>query len=758
MEIDEKLYSRQLYVIGHEGMKMISSSRVLIIGKNILAGEIIKNLALLGIKKIIVDVDTKNIKFLKSLNPHVNIVYGDLNSDCDIVIVCERAFRDACTVNDRCRVRKLKFIYCNVIGLTSQIFCDFGEKFVVTDQNGEAIIRCNVENCYDDGVNTFITTSTPHNLSSDDEIMVCGFIRGIKVISRNVLSVEGIFKCDIIEQVKSPIELTFKPLRETLINPKIIVSDIIDFEMPQKLHYAHLYYDKADDEEDFMELTKGVLDPDFAKLFYESTEVEIFPFYASVAGIVAQEAVKASTHKYMPIDQYLYFENFSIKDVNKVKDMHIFIIGAGAIGCEMLKNLALMGVKKITITDMDTIEKSNLSRQFLFRDHDIGKPKAEIAAQIVGYMAPECEIKYYLHKMCPETESIFGREFFESVDVIVNALDNVDARIYMDKRSRLFNKPLIDSGTLGTKGNIQTVINGLTETYSSSKDPVENEIPMCTIKNHPFMIEHTIQWAREKFETVINLPKGKNPVDAAYEQFETDFIIPVKQLLKEYPPDHKINEVPFWSGSKKIPSIINITNEYIKSFEEIYKDPVTDFDKDNDSHINFITVASNLRAKCYGIKEITAHETKGIAGKIIPAIITTTSVVSGFAAIELYKIGFGYPIESHYNYFINLALNIFHRTEPVKAKVDKIIVRGNEYKFTLWDIVHVKGTLRQVIEFLENKFDITINSLTIHSNEPFYYIRGIIGSEYLDQETQATGCSVSFTSEKDDTFPEIYLL
>lgn len=76
----------------------------------------------------------------------------------------------------------------------------------------------------------------------------------------------------------------------------------------------------------------------------------------------------------------------------------------------------------------------------------------------------------------------------------------------MDRRCVYFRKPLLESGTLGTKGNTQVVIPYLTESYSSSQDPPEKSIPICTLKNFPNAIEHTIQWARELFEGLFKTP------------------------------------------------------------------------------------------------------------------------------------------------------------------------------------------------------------------------------------------------------------
>lgn len=87
----------------------------------------------------------------------------------------------------------------------------------------------------------------------------------------------------------------------------------------------------------------------------------------------------------------------------------------------------------------------------------------------------------------------FGDEFFANIDCVTNALDNVTARQYMDRRCVYYEKPLLESGTLGTKANVQVVLPHITESYSSSQDPPEKEYPMCTLKSFPNQIEHTIQ-------------------------------------------------------------------------------------------------------------------------------------------------------------------------------------------------------------------------------------------------------------------------
>jgi ubiquitin-activating enzyme E1 len=84
-------------------------------------------------------------------------------------------------------------------------------------------------------------------------------------------------------------------------------------------------------------------------------------------------------------------------------------------------------------------------------------------------MNPQANVTAFENRVGPETEQFFDDDFFSKLDGVANALDNVDARIYMDRRCVYYHKPLLESGTLGTKGNVQVVIPHLTESYSSSQ-------------------------------------------------------------------------------------------------------------------------------------------------------------------------------------------------------------------------------------------------------------------------------------------------
>ena len=201
--------------------------------------------------------------------------------------------------------------------------------------------------------------------------------------------------------------------------------------------------------------------------------------------------------------------------VERLGEMRIFMVGCGALGCEFMKNFALLGVccgptGSLTVTDNDRIEVSNLNRQFLFRQDNVGKAKSEAAAARALTMNPSMKIAARQDLVAPNTEQIFDEEFWNGLDLVCNALDNMAARLYVDAQCIFYEKPLLESGTMGTGANIDVVVPHMTRSYADGGAADEGGgIPMCTLRNFPHLIDHCIEWARAQFEDLFADPAQK---------------------------------------------------------------------------------------------------------------------------------------------------------------------------------------------------------------------------------------------------------
>lgn len=177
------------------------------------------------------------------------------------------------------------------------------------------------------------------------------------------------------------------------------------------------------------------------------------------------------------------------------------------IGCELLKNLALSGFTHIETIDLDTIDVSNLNRQFLFRRHHVGMPKCTVATQVALAMlpSPHDEAKYLAHHGNVCDNSKFNVQYVQGFDLVFNALDNVTARRRVNRLCLAASVPLIEAGTTGYLGQV-TVIDkpSNVECYECQAKPTQKVYPICTIRSTPSMPVHTIVWAKELYKLLFN--------------------------------------------------------------------------------------------------------------------------------------------------------------------------------------------------------------------------------------------------------------
>ena len=141
-------------------------------------------------------------------------------------------------------------------------------------------------------------------------------------------------------------------------------------------------------------------------------------------------------------DRYSRLRLIGWWDQEKIRAAKVLVVGAGAIGNEVLKNLALLGVGRIWVIDLDEIEDSNLTRSILFRHEDCGKSKAIAAAEEVRNINPDVNITPIHGNVITD----IGLGLFREVDVVIGALDNREARLWVNRSCWKVGTPWIDGG------------------------------------------------------------------------------------------------------------------------------------------------------------------------------------------------------------------------------------------------------------------------------------------------------------------------
>lgn len=125
-----------------------------------------------------------------------------------------------------------------------------------------------------------------------------------------------------------------------------------------------------------------------------------------------------------------------------VMNARILVIGAGALGNEVIKNLALLGIGHLVVVDMDRIEMSNLSRSVLFRESDCGANKADCAIRSARSLHPDIDVAAVNGNVLSEV----GLGFFRNAQVVIGALDNREARVFVNSACARVQRPWIDGG------------------------------------------------------------------------------------------------------------------------------------------------------------------------------------------------------------------------------------------------------------------------------------------------------------------------
>jgi ubiquitin-activating enzyme E1 C len=173
-----------------------------------------------------------------------------------------------------------------------------------------------------------------------------------------------------------------------------------------------------------------------------------------------------------------------------IEKAHVLIVGMGGLGCEIAKNLTLAGVGKITIVDCDTIEVSNLSRQMLYREADVGKPKVHAAKKALTNLSALVNITAYYDKI----ENLSSR-IIQEADVVVGALDLWEPRRYLNAECIRHNKVFVDGGLEGYLGRVLYIHPGKTPCLICYNPTTPSETTVtepCTLIGVPRKREHCV--------------------------------------------------------------------------------------------------------------------------------------------------------------------------------------------------------------------------------------------------------------------------
>ncbi|GAB0086782.1 SUMO-activating enzyme subunit [Sergentomyia squamirostris] len=389
----------------------------------------------------------------------------------------------------------------------------------------------------------------------------------------------------------------------------------------------------------------------------------------------------------------------------KVKTSKILVVGAGGVGCEVLKNLVMCAFQNIEIIDLDTIEVSNLNRQFLFHREHVGKSKAQVARESALAFNPDTNIVAHHDSI---TDSKFGVTYFQAFDVVLNALDNRVARNHVNRMCLTAKVPLIETGTSGYNGQVELIQKEVTPCYECTPKAAEKTFPGCTIRNTPSELIHCIVWAKHLFNQLFGedntdedvSPDTADPEaagEAGQEALDTEsnnvgnverqstrtwaqaidydseklfnklFHDDIKYLLsmanlwkKRTPPEPLKFGVVMTTGSpedtnydgmardQKVWNLEKCTLVFAESVKALRSSlkalSVGDtlvWDKDDNDAMDFVTSCANIRATIFHIPTKNRFEIKSMAGNIIPAIATTNAIAAGVAVLHLMKVLMG---------------------------------------------------------------------------------------------------------------------
>jgi len=360
-----------------------------------------------------------------------------------------------------------------------------------------------------------------------------------------------------------------------------------------------------------------------------------------------------------------------------VHNAKLLVIGAGGIGCELLKNLVLTGFRNIEVVDLDTIDVSNLNRQFLFRRAHVDRSKAEVASEAVRQFRPGAKVVAH-HGNVKEPK--FGVEFVSQFDVVVNALDNLEARRHVNRLCLAAERPLLEAGSTGHLGQVTVIKKGETECFECQAKPTQKVYPYCTIRSTPEKPVHCLVWAKNLFDLCFGPEDESNLLSDLAEdmrRFQTQEAVDGEEVgrtifshlfdadirkqaaledlwSEKRPPPGPLpleDAVQRTGGAaaagaavldaQRVPTVAGDARGFVAAVAAMYGPARRSligqsvFSKDDSIAMDFVHCAANLRMENYRIGRISRWDAQSIAGAIIPAVASTNAIVAGLEVAQL---------------------------------------------------------------------------------------------------------------------------
>ena len=583
-------------------------------------------------------------------------------------------------ISELCHKNNIQFIFVATAGPNAVLFEDFGQHFICVNPYGQPVNQASVDYVAFSAKGTILQLmpSDYDEVFPNGSIVkfqnIVGFpeLNDLNAEILKSTGADGRYEIKIktdkeikgkfdrnapkgkIIRVIQPREFSHKTINECL-NNGVSNDDNFDKFVPSIrdmfVEIAKFWDEKGRPPtlfnlEDGNEISKRVNSqtPEIIKKASMLFSTEYPPATGIIGGCAAQECIKFCTKVFLPTQcQWFAINKCDVigwKDDNipvlngcrydsiiatvgneiqsKIQNIRALIVGVGAIGCEYARYAALFGFNKIVLIDNDTVELSNLTRQFLFREEHKGSSKAEIG--MMAILDANSDI--------PKENVIAYQDFFndmtadkvgDDIDVVFSAVDTADGRNFISDFTALKGIPMINSGMEKHVTNFSYYIPKKTFKAHFKGENQINELA-CTIKNFPTKPGHLLQFSHNQFHKFFTKhPEQANIViKSNARNVETSILKNGVNFLLE--PPKNFDDCVKWALSKFVHVIENRPQNLIRHNEENSRKmkPVP-FDKNNINHMKYLEAASKLKALVHGIEfnDTDIHRIPEIAASLL---------------------------------------------------------------------------------------------------------------------------------------------